>query len=431
MAKYRRKHDNNGAFIKDDLVRMFLIDMGKFDLLTRDEEIRLARNMYWYKKRIIKQFSMLPRYENDIEGRIRQAYQHPMKKGRTEILSEIDSDESIKAHLETCISTLDKIYKKINKLEKLADKSSEKQKKRYTQKIAAKKTHKQRLINEFHFTRKLVCELKSGLETQTFEEQYNPYIKKINDLFERYQKDFDRFANTNLRLVVSIAKKYKNKGLSLSDLIQEGSSGLLTAIEKYRYQKGFKFSTYATWWIRQSILRAIADKARTIRIPIHVQEMKNKALLAVKQLREKSDKKPSLEQIAEQAGLSIEQVENIFGTASVTQKPISLDGGGEDYRLSDVIEDQKADDPMMKIFQEDMQEKVKEVLQTLPKREKEIIKLRYEIENNKKLTLDQVGKIFNVTRERIRQLETQAKKRIKHPSRSIKLKDFLPDKRKK
>jgi len=430
MAEYHEKHDNNGTFRKDDFVRMFLADMGKFDLLTRDEEIRLARNMYWYKKRIIKQFCKLPRYEDDIEDRIRQAYQHPMKKGRTEVLSEIDSDESIKAHLETCISTLDKIYKKITKLEKQADKASEKQKKRYTQKIASKKTHKQKLINEFQFTRKLICELKSGLENQTFEEKYNPCIEKIHYLFERYQKDFDKFANTNLRLVVSIAKKYKNRGLLLSDLIQEGSSGLLLAIERYRYQKGFKFSTYATWWIRQSILRAIADKARTIRIPIHVQEMKTKALLAVKQLREKSDKKPSLEQIAEQSGLSIEQVENIFSIASVTQKPISLDGG-PDYRLSDIIEDQKADDPMMKIFYEDMQEKVKEVLQTLPYREKEIIKLRYGIENDKKLTLDQVGKIFKVTRERIRQLEVQAKRRIKHPTRRTKLKDFLPDKKKK
>ncbi len=257
-------------------------------------------------------------------------------------------------------------------------------------------------------------------------------VAELKEEIANLQKDVDsgseakkRLAEANLRLVVSIAKRYVGRGMLFLDLIQEGNLGLIKAVEKYDYRKGFKFSTYATWWIRQAITRAIADQARTIRIPVHMVETINKLIRVSRQLLQELGREPSPEEIAAEMNMPVDRVREIL---KISQEPVSLEtpiGEEEDSHLGDFIKDDNVPVPADAAAFTLLKEQLEEVLSTLTDREQKVLTLRFGLEDGRARTLEEVGKEFNVTRERIRQIEAKALRKLRHPSRSRKLKDYL------
>ncbi|ADD02660.1 RNA polymerase sigma factor, sigma-70 family [Thermoanaerobacter thermohydrosulfuricus WC1] len=254
-------------------------------------------------------------------------------------------------------------------------------------------------------------------------EEENELLKRIEEGDEEAKK---RFIESNLRLVVSIAKGYVGKGISFPDLIQEGNLGLLKAVERFDYRKGYKFSTYATWWIKQTITRAIADQARTIRIPVHMVESVNKLLKIQKQFLQKLGREPSIEEIAEEMNISEKKAKVLL---EIVQGIVSLEepvGEDENGKLGDIIADKEAVDPVEELESMLLKEQVDEVLSTLAPREEKVLRLRFGLDDGKIRTLEEVGKeLGGISRERVRQIETKALKRLRHPNRSRRLKEFL------
>ena len=260
---------------------------------------------------------------------------------------------------------------------------------------------------------------KIDLLTFDQEVEYAKAIEKGSDAAR------EQLINANLRLVVSIAKKYIGRGLSFLDLVQEGNQGLMRAVEKFDWKRGFKFSTYATWWIRQAITRAIADQAKTIRIPVHMVETINKVYKATRALTQRLGHEPAVEQIAEEVGISVEKVEEIYRISQDTTSLATPVGDDEDSFLGDFIEDTTQPSPYEETSMELLRESIEEVLGSLDEREAKVLSLRFGLMGETPKTLEEVGKIFNVTRERIRQIEAKALRKLRHPSRRKKLQDYL------
>jgi len=451
----------------DDPIRMYLTQMGEIPLLTREKEISLARKIEM--ARMIFRRKML---ECDY-----------CAKNAVEILSEVEEgvlsfDRTmkistaenlvrgvIKKRLPQNIATVNELMKRNQALFKKSfetqdpeqQKKIAKQLRRNRRKIAAlleelslRTSRIQPMRNKLHgmlqkmkqlestiaagpnqdYTAEDIAAMKqelAGLQNLVMEtpEQLERRLRAIDRVFEQYENAKRTLSSANLRLVVSIAKKYRNRGLSFLDIIQEGNTGLMRAVDKYEYRRGYKFSTYATWWIRQAITRAIADHARTIRIPVHMIETMSRLRVASKQLMQKLGREPTVEEIALKANMSIDETRRVL---KISKHPISLDrpiGESEDSYFGDFIEDDEVASPVVSATQEMLKERIDAVLKTLSYREREIIKLRYGIGDGYTYTLEEVGRIFKVTRERVRQVEAKAIRKLQHPVRSRKLEGFL------
>jgi RNA polymerase primary sigma factor len=452
----------------DDPVRMYLTQMGEIPLLTREQEISLAKKIEitrkrfrrkvlecdWALRSVVEVLKKVNSGELPFDRTVKVSVTENLEKDQ--ILGRMPHNLSTLDHLIKCnerdfrayircrddkrgrrhlrLELKDRRRKAVTLVEELSIRTQKVQPLMRRLEQAANRMYE--ILPQLEDHRRgrgnkedranLQKELKDLMFT-TWEtpESLRRRVELMNARFKEYEQAKRELSGGNLRLVVSIAKKYRNRGLSFLDLIQEGNTGLMRAVDKYEYRRGYKFSTYATWWIRQAITRAIADQARTIRIPVHMIETMSKLRNVSKRLLQEKGREPTIEETARAANISIEETRRVM---KISRHPISLDrpvGESEDSYFGDFIEDEAAESPINAATQEMLKDKIDQVLKTLTYREREIIKLRYGLGDGYTYTLEEVGRIFKVTRERVRQIEAKAVRKLQHPVRSRQLEGFL------
>ena len=451
----------------DDPVRMYLTQMGEIPLLTREEEIRLAKKIELTRmafRRKVLESDYCIQAAVDILAQV-ESGELPFDRTMRISTAEVDAKGTISKRIPENLNTIRKLLEQ-NRLDwdRIRDAAtSENAKEEIRRRMRNRRRKAVTLLEELSLrTSKVIplmkklqgicnklVELKTklgeknsrltdddrlamgeeyeGLQDLVLEDPESLVRRcgAIQLVFNEYEDAKRKLSGGNLRLVVSIAKKYRNRGLSFLDIIQEGNTGLMRAVDKYEYRRGYKFSTYATWWIRQAITRAIADHARTIRIPVHMIETMSKLRNISKRLLQELGREPTIEEIAKEAKMPVSECRRVL---KISRHPISLDrpvGESEDSYFGDFIEDESAENPVETATQEMLRERIDQVLKTLTYREREIIKLRYGIGDGYTYTLEEVGRIFKVTRERVRQVEAKAIRKLQHPVRARKLEGFL------
>jgi len=451
----------------DDPVRMYLTQMGEISLLTRDEEIRLAKKIescrYLFRRKLLcNDYSISQMveildmvHEGDLPFDRTMKISTAEANAKEKIAARIPVNvKTVKRLLElnrqawdrleagdgdpeaTAVEVRDRRRKMMRLIEECSLRTSKVQPMlKKLRSIAQKMQHLELTLAkaEEHPDRydvedvMVMKEELGGLRSLVLAEpdELDAMVKDVTVVFDEYEHAKRDLSGGNLRLVVSIAKKYRNRGLSFLDIIQEGNTGLMRAVDKYEYKRGYKFSTYATWWIRQAITRAIADHARTIRIPVHMIETMSKLRNIAKNLLQEIGREPTIEEIAEAADMPVTEARRVM---KISRHPISLDrpvGESEDSYFGDFIEDEAAENPTESATADMLRGRIEQVLKTLTYREREIIKLRYGIGDGYTYTLEEVGRIFKVTRERVRQVEAKAIRKLQHPVRSRKLAGFI------